>query len=177
MPLRHGATYAPHSLNPCGLRPVPSRRAASISRPRDGLPRDPKTWVIDDQFLIGESFMAAPAFAGEPSRDVYLQEGDWFDYLAGKRYTGKRQIRLEVPLDQIPLFVKSATLLPLAESTLHADDPASWRLTVHVLRREDHFRRGLRRRCQLGSRTYPSAIALGPGPQDRRDDTLLSRQI
>jgi alpha-D-xyloside xylohydrolase len=33
---------------------------------------------------------------------------------------------------QIPLFVKSGSLLPLAEPTLHTDDPASWHLTVQV---------------------------------------------
>ena len=76
--------------------------------------------------------MAAPAFAGEPARNVYLPEGEWVDFWTGKRYTGKQQIHLEVPLDQIPIFVKSGSLLPLAEVTLHTDDPASWRLTVHV---------------------------------------------
>ena len=95
-------------------------------------PQDPKTWLIDDQYLIGESLLAAPAFAGDSSRTVYLPEGDWFDFWSGKRYTGKQQIHLDVPLDQIPLFVKSGTLLPLAEPTLHTNDPASWRLTVHV---------------------------------------------
>ena len=124
------------------MRLIPYIHAAFVRYHREGLPPfralvmdfpgDPKTRVIDSQYLIGESLMAAPAFAGEPSRNVYLPEGDWFDFWTGKRYSGKQQIRLEVPLDQIPLFVKSGSLLPLAEPTLHTEDPASWRLTVHV---------------------------------------------
>jgi alpha-D-xyloside xylohydrolase len=95
-------------------------------------PEDPRTWSIDNQFLVGESLLVAPAFTGEPSRSVYLPEGEWFDYWTGKRYTGKQQIHLEVPLEQIPIFVRSGTLLPLAEPALHTDDPASWRLTVNI---------------------------------------------
>jgi alpha-D-xyloside xylohydrolase len=124
------------------MRLIPYIHAAFVRYHRDGLPPfralvmdfpgDPKTWVVDDQFLIGESLLVAPAFAGEPSRNVYLPEGEWFDFWSGKRIGGKQQIHLEVPLDQIPIFVKSGSLLPLAEPTLHTDDPASWRLTVHV---------------------------------------------
>ena len=124
------------------MRLIPYIHAAFVRYHRDGLPPfralvmdfpgDPKTWVIDNQFLIGESLLVAPALAGEPERNVYLPEGDWFDYWTAKRHTGKQQIRLQVPLEQIPIFVKSGSLLPLAEPTLHTDDPASWHLTVRV---------------------------------------------
>lgn len=124
------------------MRLVPYIHAAFVHYHREGLapfralvmdyPDDVRTWGVDNQFLAGESLLVAPAFAGEPSRDVYLPEGDWFDYWTGKRYTGKQQIHIEVPLEQIPIFVKAGSLLPLAEPTLHTDDPASWRLTVNV---------------------------------------------
>jgi alpha-D-xyloside xylohydrolase len=124
------------------MRLIPYIHAAFVRYHRDGLPpfravvmdypNDPRTWGVDNQFLVGESLLVAPAFTGEPSRNIYLPEGDWFDYWTGKRYTGKQQIHLQVPLEQIPIFVKAGTLLPLAEPTLHTDDPASWRLTVNV---------------------------------------------
>jgi alpha-D-xyloside xylohydrolase len=124
------------------MRLIPYIHAAFVRYHRDGLPPfralvmdhpdDPHTWAVDNQFLVGESLLVAPAFAGEPERAVYLPEGDWFDYWTGKRYGGKQQIRLQVPLEQIPIFVKSGSLLPLAEPTLHTNDPASWKLTVNV---------------------------------------------
>ncbi len=124
------------------MRLIPYIHAAFVRYHRDGLPPfralvmdhpdDAHTWGVDSQFLVGESLLVAPAFAGEPSRSIYLPEGDWFDYWTGRRHAGKQQVRVEVPLDQIPIFVKSGSLLPLAEPTLHTDDPASWRLTVNV---------------------------------------------
>jgi alpha-D-xyloside xylohydrolase len=124
------------------MRLVPYIHAAFVKYHREGLPPfralvmdypdDARTWAVDNQFLVGESLLVAPVFASESGRSVYLPEGDWFDYWTGKRYVGKQQIQVQAPLEQIPLFVKSGTLLPLADVTLHTDDPASWRLTVNV---------------------------------------------
>ena len=124
------------------MRLVPYLHSAFVRYHREGLPPfrpmvldypdDPRTWTLDDQFLVGESLLVAPAFAGEPARNVYLPAGDWFDFWSAKRVAGGQRIKVEPPLDQIPLFVKSGSLLPLAEPTAHTDDPASWRLTVHA---------------------------------------------
>jgi alpha-D-xyloside xylohydrolase len=124
------------------MRLVPYIHAAFVKYHREGLPPfralvmdypdDARTWAVDNQFLVGESLLVAPVFAGESGRSVYLPEGDWFDYWTGKQYAGKQQIQIQAPLEQIPLFVRSGTLLPLADVTLHTDDPASWRLTVNV---------------------------------------------
>ncbi|MGA2770278.1 MAG: glycoside hydrolase family 31 protein [Bryobacteraceae bacterium] len=124
------------------MRLIPYLHAAFVRYHREGLPPfrgvvmdypdDPRTWPVDNQFMMGESLMVAPAFAGEPARAVYLPAGDWFDFWSGKRYSGKQSIQVNPPLEQIPVFVKAGTILPLAEPTLHTDDPASWRLTVQV---------------------------------------------
>ena len=39
---------------------------------------------------------------------------------------------MRVPLERIPLFVPASTVLPLAQPTLHTDDPQSWKLTAVV---------------------------------------------
>ncbi|HEY3840565.1 MAG TPA: TIM-barrel domain-containing protein [Bryobacteraceae bacterium] len=124
------------------MRLIPYLHAAFVRYHREGLPPfralvmdhpdDPHTWGVDNQFLVGESLLVAPAFTGEPSRGIYLPEGDWFDYWTGTRHPGKQTVHAEVPLDQIPIFVRSGSLLPLAEPSLHTGDPASWRLTIHV---------------------------------------------
>ncbi|MBZ5617176.1 MAG: glycoside hydrolase [Acidobacteriia bacterium] len=124
------------------MRFVPYLHAAFVRYQREGMPPyrgvvmdyhdDPQTWPVDNQFLMGESLMVAPAFAGESGRSVYLPAGDWFDFWSGRRLTGKQRIQIKPPLEQIPIFVKAGTILPLAQPTLHTDDPASWRLTVQV---------------------------------------------
>jgi alpha-D-xyloside xylohydrolase len=76
--------------------------------------------------------MVAPVFAGDEKRTVYLPEGDWFDFWTEKRYTGKQSISIEAPLNQIPIFVKAGSLLPLAQPTLHTDDPNCWVLEARL---------------------------------------------
>ena len=39
---------------------------------------------------------------------------------------------ISVPPDRIPLFVKSGTILPLAQPTLSTEDTESWKLTALV---------------------------------------------
>jgi alpha-D-xyloside xylohydrolase len=74
--------------------------------------------------------MIAPVFAGEPKRTVYLPEGEWFDFWTEKRYAGKQSIGIEASLNQIPIFVKAGSLLPLAQVTCHTEDPKSWLIEV-----------------------------------------------
>jgi alpha-D-xyloside xylohydrolase len=95
-------------------------------------PRDPQTWTVDDQFLAGDNLLIAPLIAGQEKRKVYLPEGNWFDFWTGRRHSGKRNLEISVPLQQIPVFVKSGTLLPLAVPTLSTGDPKAFSLSVRV---------------------------------------------
>jgi alpha-D-xyloside xylohydrolase len=124
------------------MRLVPYLHAAFVRYHRTGVPPfralvmdypdDSATWTIDDQYLVGESLLAAPLVGGQASRGVYLPAGEWHDYWSGRRHSGKQRISVSPPVEQIPLFVKSGTILPLAEPTLHTDDPSSWRVSAQV---------------------------------------------
>lgn len=95
-------------------------------------PSDARTWTVDNQFLAGESLLIAPVIAAEREREVYLPEGDWFDFWTGQRTAGKQRIKVAAPLDRIPVFVKSGALLPLAGAALHTEVAAGFDLTVRV---------------------------------------------
>ncbi len=124
------------------MRLIPYLHAAFVRYRREGLPPfralvmdysdDVAVVGIDDQYMMGESLMVAPAFAGQTSRSVYLPKGDWFDFWTNRRLAGGQRIDLPLPLDQIPLFVKLGSLLPLAQPTLHVEDPRSRQLMVHA---------------------------------------------
>jgi alpha-D-xyloside xylohydrolase len=111
---------------------VPPFRATVID-----YPDDPKTWALDSQYLMGESMLVAPVLAGEHERRVYLPQGEWFDFWTGTQFAGGRSIVVPVPLDRIPVFVKSGTLLPLARPTLHTADPNSFELSMRAYGTED----------------------------------------
>lgn len=124
------------------MRLVPYLYAAFVRYHKQGVPPfralvmdyadDPQTWAVDDQFMMGESLLIAPVTAGVTKRSVYLPEGEWFDFWTGSLHPGKTRLDILVPLDRIPIFVKSGTLLPLAEPALHTEDEAGWQLTVQV---------------------------------------------
>ena len=95
-------------------------------------PGDPQTWTIDNQYWMGDSLIVAPVVAGESTRSVYLPAGDWFDYWTGRRQPGGQHVDVQATLEQIPLFVKDGSVLPLAEPALYADDPASWQIRATV---------------------------------------------
>jgi alpha-D-xyloside xylohydrolase len=124
------------------MRLIPYLHAAFVRYRREGLPPfralvldypdDSATWPIDDQYLVGGSLLTAPLVAGQNGRTVYLPAGDWFDFWSGERHGGKQRLTVKPPIEQIPLFVKAGTILPLAEPTLHTEDPASRRVTAQV---------------------------------------------
>jgi alpha-D-xyloside xylohydrolase len=124
------------------MRLVPYLHAAFVKYHRTGLPPfralvmdypdDPATWALEDQYLMGDSLLVAPLVAGQSSRAVYLPSGDWHEFGGGKRYAGKQRIQIDVPLEQVPIFVKSGSILPLAEASGNTEDPASRRLRVQV---------------------------------------------
>ena len=124
------------------MRLIPYLHAAFVRYRREGLPpfralvldypKDVKTWTVEDQYMIGESLMAAPMVAGQSRRSIYLPEGEWVDFWTEERHAGKREISMDVPLDRIPLFVRGDAILPLAKSTPHTADPESFHITVNA---------------------------------------------
>jgi len=124
------------------MKLIPYLHAAFVRYKHEGIPpfralimdypTDPEVKNLSSEYLMGDSVLVAPVMEGEYSRKVYLPEGDWFDFWSLKKYTGKAEYLINAPLEQIPLFIRSGTILPLAKPTLHTDDPESWLLTVLV---------------------------------------------
>ena len=59
---------------------------------------------------------------------VYLPAGVWFDHWTGARHEGGRMIRVEAPLETVPLFVRGGAIVPmreLSESNQRLDRAAS----------------------------------------------------
>ena len=75
---------------------------------------DPNTLTIDDEFMIGEDLLAAPVLrSGETGRLVYLPAGTWTDYWTGTQSAGGRMIRVDAPLETVPLFVRGGAIIPM----------------------------------------------------------------
>ncbi len=95
-------------------------------------PKEPEVVAIDDQFMFGPSLMVAPMFANQQTRSVYFPKGDWYDYFTGEKITGGRRVEVTKSLDQLPLYVKANTLLPIAEPMNHVSKSATFKIKVKV---------------------------------------------
>lgn len=68
---------------------------------------------VDDQYMMGPSMLVAPMFEGETERDVWLPEGDWYDFETGERHEGGRRIHVVAGLERMPIFVKDGGIVPM----------------------------------------------------------------
>jgi len=75
---------------------------------------------VDDQWMMGDSILVAPLFAGENSRKVMLPSGYWFDFETGEAFQGGRPVDIVAPIDKLPLFVRDGGIVPLMPPLMHA---------------------------------------------------------
>jgi alpha-D-xyloside xylohydrolase len=78
-------------------------------------PDDPKVAKMGDEYMFGPAFLVAPVTdQGATSREVYLPAGaDWYNFWTNERLSGGQTIRVDAPIDTIPLFVRAGSIIPL----------------------------------------------------------------
>lgn len=75
---------------------------------------DYQTLNLDDQFMVSADLLVAPVLKPDvTSRMVYLPAGTWFDYWTGKKYSGPQMVRVQAPLDVVPMFVRGGAIIPM----------------------------------------------------------------
>ena len=104
---------------------------------------DKRTWGITDQFMFGGNMMVCPVTspmyygatheeaAAAGVRKVYFPAGcNWYDFYTGEKYEGGTECEVSAKLDEIPLFVKEGSLIPVrkpALSTEEQTDDIEWK--------------------------------------------------
>jgi alpha-D-xyloside xylohydrolase len=96
-------------------------------------PNDPKIADLGDEYMFGPAFLVAPVTEqGATSRTVYLPAGtDWYNYWTNERFHGGQTINVPAPIDQLPLFVRAGSIVPLGapiESTNQLQEIAKVRI-------------------------------------------------
>ncbi|HEX2996608.1 MAG TPA: TIM-barrel domain-containing protein, partial [Anaerolineales bacterium] len=97
---------------------------------------DPNTYNIDDEYMLGSAFLVCPVtkpmyFSANSvpmegvtkTRPVYLPAGsDWYDFWTGQRYSGGQTISADAPLEIMPLYVRSGSIVPVGPKIQFTDD-------------------------------------------------------
>ena len=83
-------------------------------------PHDPKVADESSAYLWGDDFLVAPVVrAGDTTKTFYMPRGNWVDYWNDSLYTGGRTVTVAAPVNEIPLFVKSGSIIPMAPPIEH----------------------------------------------------------
>jgi len=84
-------------------------------------PGDARAANIPDEYMFGPAFLVAPVTdQGATSREVYLPAGaDWYNYWTNERIHGGQTVNVSAPIEQLPLFVRAGSILPLGLDVLN----------------------------------------------------------
>ena len=85
-------------------------------------PNDRAAWAFEEQYMLGSALLVAPIIKPGGSVDVYLPEGDWYQLWDGKPVRGGQMLSLnEFPIEDMPIFGRKGTLLPLGPVVQYTD--------------------------------------------------------
>ncbi|MCL5998887.1 MAG: hypothetical protein M1546_22940, partial [Chloroflexi bacterium] len=102
-------------------------------------PKDPATFNLNDQFMLGPDLLVAPMlFPGLSARTVYLPKGTWYRWRVGESspdiesFEGPAHVTADAPLEELPLFVRGGALIPMWPLAQHTGAINRAGLRLHV---------------------------------------------
>jgi alpha-D-xyloside xylohydrolase len=87
-----------------------------------------------DEFMYGPALLVCPITeAGATSRKVYLpRSANWIDFWTGQQLAGSQSVEAAAPIDRMPLFVKSGSIIPFAPLMQYTDERPSDTVELRV---------------------------------------------
>ena len=112
---------------------------------------DNEVYNISDQFMFGPAFLVNPVtdpmYYGpnscpiegvDKTRSVYLPKGcDWYDFWTGQRIEGGQKITTQAPLEIMPLFVKSGSIVPMGPEIQYVDEKKEAAIELRIYPGQD----------------------------------------
>jgi len=93
---------------------------------------DKEVHSIDDQYMMGKNVMAAPLHGRGNKRKVYFPEGVWYNFYSHQKYQGGQSYEIETAYNQLPIYVKENSIIPLAEPLQHIGEDYRFDISCHV---------------------------------------------
>lgn len=108
---------------------MPVARSLCINYPFDDKVYDN---LYQYQFLFGDALMVVPVTTEEKSKKIYLPAGEWYDLYTDKKIMGEKELTIENPIYQIPLFVKASSIIPMQTLVQSTKETPSDTLFLHI---------------------------------------------
>jgi len=99
-----------------------SRTGVPLMRPMFlEFPDEASLLTTDDEFMFGDDLLVAPKLKETlDPYEVKLPPGQWYDYWSGERLEGGKSLKVNPPLDVLPVYVRGGAIVPhqpLVQST------------------------------------------------------------
>jgi alpha-glucosidase (family GH31 glycosyl hydrolase) len=120
--------YIYSAVHECVTTGMPIMRALWLE-----YPNDPKAVARGDEYLWGKNVLVAPVVEkGAETRQVYLPAGGWYDFWTQERLEGDREIRRNVDLETMPLYVRAGAILPLGPVKQFTSEKVDQPLSISI---------------------------------------------
>ena len=126
-----------YRLLPCLWRAVEQASATGLPVQRAmalACPEEPESWAFDHQFFCGDDLLVAPCLDPSGRVRVYLPEGEWRRFPDGAALEGGRCHELGLALDELAVFARRGTEIPLGPAVRHTGELGAAPVTSEVWR-------------------------------------------
>jgi alpha-D-xyloside xylohydrolase len=106
--------YLRSAMEEASATGLPVQRAMVLA-----CPRERAAWAYEHQFFLGGELLVAPCLNADGDVNVYLPEGDWQRFPDGARFAGGREHQLQLTLDEMAVFIRAGTRIPLGLDVCH----------------------------------------------------------
>jgi alpha-glucosidase len=89
-------------------------------------------YLFGDQMLVAPVTAAADKVSGLATEKVWLPEGEWIEWPTGKHISGPSAVSRSFSIDQIPVYAKAGTIVPMQPPMRYTGEKAVDPLIVNV---------------------------------------------
>ena len=100
-------------------------------------PDDPAGYAFDLQYCLGRELLISPVVRADGVVTTYLPRGKWTDWWTGAIHEGPTTVRRQVPLEELPLYVRDESLVVLGPERSHVGEKPADPLTVEAFVTKD----------------------------------------
>jgi alpha-glucosidase len=88
--------------------------------------------AYQNEYLFGPSFLVTPVSSGTTFAKIYLPKGTWYRFTSNQRIEGNQEILVEIPIHDLPVFVKESAIIPMQSVIQNTSEKPSDTLTLCV---------------------------------------------
>lgn len=98
-------------------------------------PKDMNVVDMYTEFMFGDNILIAPVLhEGEREKSIYLPAGNWYNYFTKEKYVGGTYYCIEVALEDIAVFVKEGSIIPVYKEHINFIGEKHVEITLEIFK-------------------------------------------